>query len=565
MRWGSRSLVGGFRVLFAGIDVMMEDEFVDLKRTPDMTRRFFVAAVLIAAGWTGIAAAMQNDLLPETTAARHGLTRPWFAQVELDQARGSLVSAVLYEGVLYCQTNTANLHAIDAETGKTLWSKQIGLPNHPSMPPDARGDMLAVVNGSRLFVVNRFNGDLLYEKEIKDAPGSGPALSSKRAYVPSVTGLIVAYQMELADNTKKAPEAAKSDLMAAAKTAAEAARRDSVHVVPKYTAPLCCQSFGRALVQPLVTRDDLGAEYVIWPTDRGYLNFGRINRTGDGTLAIKYRLATGATIVAKPAYLPPDPKTLGDAGVVYAASCDGFLYAVQEETGETLWRFSTGDPILESPAVIDGRVYITTQLGGMYAVDAKTGKSLWWTENVARFVAASKTRVYGTDSTGQLLVLNAATGARIDAIPTEGVSTILANPDTDRIYMISKSGLIQCLRETEQIEPLAHNKERKDAAKAGLIPPEPKKEVEEKPKKEHVAAPRAPTPPREKKATPKKEPKQPKQPRGSRKGGRNAGGGLGPGGNPADPFGQPPAKGGRIPKLPKNGNNNNGGGDNPTF
>ena len=59
-----------------------------------------------------------------------------------------------------------------------------------------------------------------------------------------------------------------------------------------------------------------------------------------------------------------------------------------------------GEPMESSPAVIDDHVYVTTQLGGMYALDTKTGKSLWWAENVARFAAASKTRVYATDGTG---------------------------------------------------------------------------------------------------------------------------------------------------------------------
>ena len=36
----------------------------------------------------------------------------------------------------------------------------------------------------------------------QDAPGGGPALSSKRVYVPIVTGLIVAYRIESPD---KAP------------------------------------------------------------------------------------------------------------------------------------------------------------------------------------------------------------------------------------------------------------------------------------------------------------------------------------------------------------------------
>ena len=164
------------------------------------------------------------------------------------------------------------------------------------------------------------------------------------------------------------------------------------------------------------------------------------------------------------------------------------MYAVQEETGETLWRFSTGEPIVESPAVIDDHVYVTTQLGGMYALDAKTGKSLWWAENVARFAAASKTRVYATDGTGHLVAFSTASGTKLDSIPTKGISRVFANPDTDRIYMVSNTGLIQCLREAEQTEPLLHNAERKAAAKAGLTPP-PKKEVkEEKPKKERAAA-----------------------------------------------------------------------------
>jgi outer membrane protein assembly factor BamB len=522
-----------------------------------MSRRFLATAALLAALCPpSPLCAMQNDLIPEETAARHGLARPWFAQVELDNTRAGLRSVILYEGVLYVQTNTATIHAIDAETGKTLWSKQIGSPGHPSMPPDAKGDMLVVVNGSRLYVTNRFNGNLLYEKKCKYPPGAGAAVSSKRAYVPSVEGLLGAYQVEAADTATKKLGKAESELTLPAKSQSETERRQGVRVKQASPAPVFCQSFGRALVQPLVTRDDMSGEYVVWPTDRGYLNLGRINHDAESSLVVKYRLTTGAPIVARPAYLPPDPKVLGDAGVVFAASGDGFVYAVQEENGDTLWRFSTGEPIVESPAVIDDHVYVTTQLGGMYCLDTKTGDSRWWAENVMRFVAASRTRVYATDSTGRLLVLSAASGARLDVIPTEGVS-FLANPDTDRVYMISKNGLIQCFHEVEQTGPLVHNAERRAAAKAGLTPPEPKKEAkEEKPPKKEHAAPKPSTVPKEHKERPKKEvkPKAPREPKPKRP---RKGGGQDIG-NPADQPGGPlgPAKG-RGPKAPRNKNGNN--------
>ena len=44
---------------------------------------------------------------------------------------------------LYVQTSRALIHAIDAETGQTLWAKTIGRPEHPSMTPGVYRDLLA--------------------------------------------------------------------------------------------------------------------------------------------------------------------------------------------------------------------------------------------------------------------------------------------------------------------------------------------------------------------------------------------------------------------------------------
>ena len=62
--------------------------------------------------------------------------------------------------MLYVQTEAAMVHAIDAETGRTLWSKRMGGPTAQPAPGRQRR-LVAVVNGSRLYVFNRFNGDVL--------------------------------------------------------------------------------------------------------------------------------------------------------------------------------------------------------------------------------------------------------------------------------------------------------------------------------------------------------------------------------------------------------------------
>ena len=154
-----------------------------------MRHRILLAAALMAASClSSPVCAQHSSLIPETAAAQHGLTRPWFAQVQLDQSRGRLAGMVLYEGVLYAQTDKAMIQAIDAETGRTLWSRQVGRPGHPSMLPSVSHDLLGTITGSRLYVVNRLTGEGLLEKDLEGSPGAGPALSATTAYVPTVTG-----------------------------------------------------------------------------------------------------------------------------------------------------------------------------------------------------------------------------------------------------------------------------------------------------------------------------------------------------------------------------------------
>jgi len=424
-----------------------------------MIRHFVSAAALLALLCSDgrLLAGPRTEIIPETTAARHGLTRPWFTQVQMDRGLGRVRYVVLHEGTLYVQTDRAMVHAIDAETGETYWARQVGRPDHPSLAPGASRDLLAVINGSRLYVCNRFNGDLLYEVQVNGAPGAGPAVSEKRAYIPMVDGMVMAYRLEPLTDPMHELGKIKKNLTEQERLQLEEERRENIRIRQEYIPPMSCQSIGRAMVQPLVTRQNQGEEYCVWPTDRGYLNIGRIDRRSEDRLAIKWRLETNAGIAAQPTYLPGDPNKPGDSGIIFAASRDGFVHAIQENGGESLWRFSTGEPILQPAVVIGQRVYVATQPGGMYCIDAKTGRELWWAPRVRQFVAASKQRVYVTDRLGRILVLHAETGGRLDTIPAAGSNIKLINSDTDRIYLGTETGLIQCLHEMELTEPLIHS------------------------------------------------------------------------------------------------------------
>ena len=147
----------------------------------------------------------------------------------------------------------------------------------------------------------------------------------------------------------------------------------------------------------------------------------------------------------------------GDLGVIYAGSSDGYVYAMLERAGDLLWKFAASDPVIDSPVVIKDRVYAATEMGGMFCINAKTGKLIWWAPEVLHFVAAGKQRVYAADKLGRLRILDAGNGAVLDSLPASIMPIRISNGQTDRIYLATEGGIIQCLREVEQTNPLVYN------------------------------------------------------------------------------------------------------------
>lgn len=71
-----------------------------------------------------------------------------------------------------------------------------------------------------------------------------------------------------------------------------------------------------------------------------------------------------------------------DSSHVYMGSDDGFLYALQQKTGDVSWKCAIGPHpkgkgILSSPAIHKGRVYFGGYDGTAYALNAKTGERVW--------------------------------------------------------------------------------------------------------------------------------------------------------------------------------------------
>ncbi len=116
----------------------------------------------------------------------------------------------------------------------------------------------------------------------------------------------------------------------------------------------------------------------------------------------------------------------------------------------------TGAPIREKPHVIGNSVYLVPLDSGVYDLDINTGRQRWWAPSVTAFVAATPTRVFGTDKSGDLAVIDRGDGALLGTLPMLGFPIRVANERTDRMYLCSTSGLVTCLREEGAELPIYH-------------------------------------------------------------------------------------------------------------
>jgi hypothetical protein len=374
-----------------------------------------LAVIAVALPLSPVAQA-EPVLVTHEQAAQHGLERAWFAQVPVDASRSRVSSWYLYQDRLYAVTDSGIVTALNAETGEQLWSRQVGKPGYPAFGPGANSKYLGIVSGSKLYVLDRHDGRLMFSRSLGSAPSSGPALSEEYAFVALVTGRIEGYNL------------------------------DDPAAQPWYY-----QSKGRTLLKPTTT-----GRIVSWPTTQGYLYVSRADDPG-----VLFRLETSADIVTSPAQMDP---------YLYIASQDGYLYCVHQLSGEEQWRHSTGYSIDSSPAIVGEQAYVASTEPAIHALNAKTGQLLWMAPGVSHFAAQGKERVYTADRFGSLIILDSKSGNPVGRMHVaDGLYTIV-NDQSDRIFLVNNRGLVQCLREAGAVQPTLYRPPTPPEAEAPAAP-----------------------------------------------------------------------------------------------
>jgi outer membrane protein assembly factor BamB len=419
-----------------------------------MTRacNYFVFAVLLV---SSIASAEVggSHLIDSLAAARHGLKRAWFAHLEVGGGRSPIVDVKFDEGTLFVQTGIATTHAIDGETGRTLWVADVGSADQPSLPLGVSDKRVALLNGTTLFVLDRASGQVQFTVRTRGVPSAGAALTDDAVFVPNASGQVETYSITADDHRNV------SNL----------------------------RLTGRNSTQPVVS--DIG---VAWGSD-----------AGDIALAVKdgkslfFRNSTNFAFLASPA---------ARGQYVYAGSIGGLLHHFSDISGRERWTFAVGSAINQPPLAFADAVYVLCEDMSMYRVSVESGREDWMARNIKKFFATSPTKVYALDRLGRLVVLDAKSGSMIDRVSLPPIAFPVSNSHSDQIFLVTQRGLIQSLHEIELTKRLDYRapKEESAAKPARSTPPTAKdgkskaakaNDIEDKPAAAKQDPPRANPPP----------------------------------------------------------------------
>ncbi len=332
----------------------------------------------------------------------------------------------LPQTTVFAMNHMSTIHAIDGETGKTLWKTKVGSTRYPAIGLGASKTHVAVANGSTVYCLAADTGKVLWERRASHAIGDSPAVSDEAVFVPLINGRLEVMPIEM-----------------------------------KGINTGTFTSIGRALSTPTILGDQ-----VAWTTDNGLLSVA----PSDTTDSILFRLRGDSAF---------ESSATARGGLLFLASINGYVYGLEQAKGRKIWSISLGERISQAPVVVGEHLYIFSDSKRVFQLDARLGSlNGEWGANlgdVVGYIGASQKNLYVINGVGDVMVVDMASGQAVGSLGYRGGLKALPNTQTDRLFVCTEGGMLQCLREIPNVVPFFHADEFAIAAKPTAEPTGEKK------------------------------------------------------------------------------------------
>jgi outer membrane protein assembly factor BamB len=315
--------------------------------------------------------------------------RPPFRRVWTFHARALLEfpPAIAY-GRVFLPTFDGRFYALDAETGRVVWSRRAGRCGWAS--PAVASHVVYVTfigssechharTGGELDAFSTANGALRWRRELAPTESS-PLVADRTVLVGDWDGNVWALDARTGRTRWRAhlDGAVKGSLALAGRRVFIGTYGGSVYALSARTGAVLWRSGGHGefYSSPAVAY----GRVFIGSLDNGVYAFGQA--TGD----VLWTRPTGRYVYASPAVAH---------GLVLVGSYDHHFYALDVGSGAVRWRFDANGPISGAASVVDGVVYFSTFAERTYALHVGGGRVVQtWPDGKYSPVVADPSRVY---------------------------------------------------------------------------------------------------------------------------------------------------------------------------
>lgn len=317
-----------------------------------------------ACGWVQLYALSSPNSYQSTNQKVGHATKQTTLRWEYETKEEILANAVYSspttkDDMIYVSSWNGDVTAIHAPSGSQQWETNIGWSSASS--PTIAGNILFVGSSDGLYALNKKTGSISWKKEI-GAVSSKPAISDGIVYCGSHGGKVYALNAENGkvkwiyetDGSIYSSPILDKNVVYIGSNDGQlyAFDADTGNIIWSYqTDNAICSS-------PLLHDDVV---YVgSWDNNLYALD----SKTGE----LEWTFTTGWGIDASP--------TTWD-NTIYIGSMDNNFYALNAEDGTIKWTFTTDAAIHSSPTIYGGFVFFGCDDGTLYALNASTGELEW--------------------------------------------------------------------------------------------------------------------------------------------------------------------------------------------
>lgn len=420
----------------------------DWKMMTTLQRTLMLLAILLP-GSNAVATdeSAVADAAEATAAGVPPLVKLWESQAMLNISRDHVAHFVNDEDVIFVQSSAGVVTAINAETGREMWTALVGRSDEVSMPATSNANIVMIVAGPTLYALDKFTGKELFSFRLPSLPSAGPVITEDSFLIPLSDKSVVACSLKTLaylERYNKLPPAISQAV------AWRFAAGEDIERIPVA---------GSSRVG-FVT--DTGNIFVL---DIGGVQAGRAKFQ----FLMKSKPTTSLTLVNR------------EEEYLLSAAANNRLYCIGMNTsGRMQWTYPLGQTVSEPITVIGQDVFLIGNEGTLIALGLKSGLPIQTVDekpleltNVSMLLSVTPKALYVYDSSGRLVTINRKTGQAIGKVHFPELPVPVRNNVTDRIYLSSPSGRIVCFKEAGIEFPIYHQNPQRSPIMPDVAGPAP--------------------------------------------------------------------------------------------